>query len=137
MPGPKASKGLQTLHSFLLHPERVTTWSFLWIQSDVIHTNTSVGPHGTWKVTHYFPLIKIWIIFLNALKICSLRVGISSSDINTSIHDDGTTLHPPLHHGRYLSPFILFRVIAFRDCSLSTNQIELIFKWNWTQSIFY
>lgn len=126
-----------TPNCILFTMPQVMTWLVLWTQSDIIHTDASMRPHGTREIAHYFPLIKIWVVFLNALEIRPLWVGVPSGDVDAPIHDDSPALHPPLHHGRRLSPLILFRVIALCDCSLSTNQVELVFKRNWAQSIFF
>lgn len=113
--GPRHSnKAPQTLPFF-------TMAQVLWTQSDIIHTDTAVRPHGTWEVAHYFPLIELWVILLDALQVRALRVGVPSGYIDASVHDDSPTLHPPLHHGRRLSPLTLFRVIALRHGSLSTD----------------
>lgn len=78
-------------------------------------------PHSTGEIAHYFPLIKIWVVFLNALEIRPLRVGVPAGDIDASVHDDGPALHPPLHHGRRLSPLVLLWVIALCNGGLPTN----------------
>lgn len=104
---------------------------------NTVNTNTSMWPGWAGKRPYNLPRVQFRVIFLNALQISPFRVGVSSGYVNTTVYYHSPTLHPPLLHHRYWSPFVSLCVIAVCDSCLSTHQIKLVIERHRTQAVLW
>lgn len=112
-----------------------TKWCDKSLTLNTVNTNTSMWSGWAWKSPHNLPRVQFRVIFLNGLQIGPFWVGVSPCYINTTINDHRPTLHPPLLHHWYWSPFVSLYVVAVRDSRLSAHQIQLVVERHWTQPV--